>query len=195
MRKLVAVEFLSVDGVMQGLGSPEEDRDGGFEHGGWGIPYGDALHEVVDTTGATTAYLFGRRTYEKMAAYWPFQPDDNPMAASLNSAAKYVATRARPVLDWKGSEPLLGDLDDAVPRLKSEGSGDVAILGSGDVLRQLMAAGLVDELRLFVHPLLLGTGKRLFGDLPTPRALRLERVATTSKGTVAVTYTLEGQRG
>ena len=196
LRKLVAVEFLSVDGVMQGLGSPEEDRDGGFEHGGWGMPYSDALHEVVDTTGldATSAYLFGRRTYEKMAAFWPFQPYDNPMAASLNSAPKYVATRTRPALDWTGSELLLGDLGDAVPRLKSEGSGVIVVLGSGDLVRQLMAAGLVDELRLFVHPLLLGTGKRLFGNVPTPRALHLESVAMTSKGTVAVTYTLEGQR-
>ena len=137
MRKLVAVEFLSVDGVMQGLGSPDEDRDGGFEHGGWGAPYGDVLHEVVDPAGlgATSAYLFGRRTYEKMAAFWPFQSDDNPMAASLNSLPKYVATRTHPVLDWKGSEPLLGDLTDAVPRLTSEGSGDVVILGSGEVVR------------------------------------------------------------
>ena len=150
---------------------------------------------MVDTTGldATSAYLFGRRTYEKMAAFWPFQPDDNPMAASLNSAPKYVATRTRPVLDWQESELLLGNLDDAVPQLKSKGSGNIVVLGSGDLIRQLMAVGLVDELRLFVHPLLLGTGKRLFGDLPTPRALHLESVATTSTGTVAVTYTLEAR--
>lgn len=110
MRKLVAVEFLSVDGVMQGLGSPNEDREGGFEHGGWGLPYGDVLHEVVDTAGLdeTSAYLFGRRTYQKLAAFWPFQPDDNPMAASLNSSPKYVATRSGATLGWKGSVPLHG---------------------------------------------------------------------------------------
>ena len=197
MRKLVAVEFLSVDGVMQGLGSPDEDRDGGFNDGGWGASYGDVMHEVVDPAGlgGTSAYLLGRRTYEKLAAFWPFQSHDNPMAASLNSSPKHVATRTRPALDWTGAVPLHGELIEAVRRLKSEGEGDVVILGSGDVVRQLMAAGLIDELRLFIHPLLLGTGKRLFGDLPTPRALRLMSVGTTSKGTMAAIYTLDGGRG
>ena len=197
MGKLVAVEFLSVDGVMQGLGSPDEDRDGGFEHGGWGAPYGDVLHEVVDTSnlGESAAYLFGRRTYEKMAAFWPFQSDDNPMAASLNSAPKHVATRSRPTFGWKGAVPLLGDLTESVSRLKSEVDGAVVVLGSGDVVRQLMAASLMDELRLFIHPLLLGTGKQLFGDLPAPQALQLTSVDRTSKGTLAATYTLDRQLG
>ena len=95
------MEFISVDGVMQGLGSPDEDRDGGFEHGGWGASYGDVIYEVVDQSGLadTSAYLFGRRTYEKLAAFWPSQPDDNSMAASLNSSPKHVATRTRPTLD------------------------------------------------------------------------------------------------
>ena len=148
MSRLVAVEFLSVDGVMQGLGSPDEDRDGGFEHGGWGVPYGDVLHEVVSPTGLgeTAAYLFGRQTYEKLAAFWPFQPDDNPMAASLNTSPKHVATRTRPTLTWTGAVPLLGDLTEAVTRLTSEVDGEVVILGSGDVVRQLMAAGLIDQL-------------------------------------------------
>lgn len=195
MRKLVAVEFLSVDGVMQGLGSPDEDRDGGFDRGGWGAPYGDVMHEVVDPAGlgATSAYLFGRRTYEKLAAFWPYQPGDNPMAASLNSSPKHVATRTRPALDWEGAVALHGELTEAVRHLKSETGGDVVILGSGDVVRQLMAAGLIDELRLFIHPLLLGTGKRLFGDVPQPRALRLKSAATTSKGTLAVIYSLDGR--
>lgn len=195
MGKLAAVEFLSVDGVMQGLGSPNEDRDGGFAHGGWGLPYVDVLPEVVDTTDlrGTSAYLFGRRTYEKLAAFWPSQPEANPMAASLNSSPKHVATRSHPALDWKGSRPLVGDLTEAVRTLKAEAAGTIVILGSGDVVRQLLAAGLIDELRLFVHPLLLGAGKRLFGDLPVPRALSLTRVGTTSKGTVAVIYRLDSQ--
>ena len=197
MGKLVAVEFLSVDGVMQGLGSPDEDRTGGFKYGGWGAPYGDVLHEVVDTTdlGNTAAYLFGRRTYEKMAAFWPFQSDDNPMAASLNSSPKHVASRSLTTLDWTGAVPLRGDLIESVDGLKSERDGNVVVLGSGDVVRQLMAAGLIDELRLFVHPLLLGTGKPLFGDLPEPRALQLTSVDRTSKGTLAATYTLDRQPG
>lgn len=198
MRNLVAVEFLSVDGVMQGLGSPDEDRDGDFEHGGWGVPYGDVLHEVLDPggIGGTAAYLFGRRTYEKMAAYWPFQPDDIPIAASLNATPKYVATRTLDApLGWKGAELLEGDLVTAVTRLKNaEDDRDVVVLGSGAVVRQLMEVDLVDELRLFVHPLLLGTGKRLFGGLPAPRPLRLIRSGTTSKGTAALTYAVEGRR-
>lgn len=193
MRKLVAVEFLSVDGVMQGLGSPNEDREGGFEHGGWGLPYGDVLHEVVDTAGLgeTSAYLFGRHTYQKLAAFWPFQPNDNPMATSLNSSPKYVATRSGATMDWAGSVPLQGELTVAAQKLKLESHGNVVILGSGDVVRQLMVVGLIDELRLFVHPLLLGAGKRLFGELPMPRPLRLTSFNTTSKGTIAATYSLD----
>lgn len=192
MAKLAAVEFVSADGVMQSLGSPDEDRDGGFEHGGWGAPYGDVLHEVMDPegVGTTSAYLLGRRTYELMAGFWPTQSDDNPMAASLNSAPKHVASRTRTSFEWNGAVPLRGELPDAVQRLKSEGDGDIVILGSGDVVRQLLAAGLVDELRLFIHPLLLGTGKRLFGELPAPSELGLTSVAATSKGTLSVVYSL-----
>lgn len=193
MRKLVAVEFLTVDGVMQGLGSPDEDRDGGFAHGGWGAPYGDAMPEVVDSGGLnqTSAYLFGRRTYEKLAAFWPLQSHDNPMAASLNTAPKFVATRGRPALAWHGAVALQGALTDAVRDLKLEGDGDVVLLGSGDVARQLLRVGLVDELRLFIHPLLLGSGKRLFGDLTEPLALRLTSVDSTSRGTIAAVYALQ----
>lgn len=190
-RMLVAVEFLSLDGVMQGLGSYDEDRDGGFEHGGWGVPYGDVIGEVTGGAGSTSAYLFGRRTYDALAAFWPNQPDTVPFAASLNAAPKYVASRTRTTLDWKGSELLAGDLVDAVTTLKGDGTGDLVIIGSGTVVQQLMRARLVDELRLFVHPLLLGTGKRLFADLPDPQTLRLTATGVTSKGTVALTYTVE----
>ncbi|MBG6094927.1 dihydrofolate reductase family protein [Nocardioides luteus] len=192
MRRLAIVEFLSVDGVMQGLGSPDEDRDGGFEHGGWGAPFGAALGEVLspDVGAQTSAYLFGRRTYEKMAAFWPTQPDTDPMAASLNATPKYVATRTLRDLAWSGATVLEGDVLDAVSGLKADGSGTVVALGSGVLVRQLMPAGLIDELRLFLHPLLLGTGKRLFGDLPLPSSLRLEDIASTSLGTVALTYSV-----
>lgn len=190
VKRLVAVEFLSVDGVMQGLGSPDEDRTGGFEHGGWGARYAHALHEVIEPTslGRTTAYLFGRRTYGKLAAFWPDQPHDDPMAASLNSLPKYVVSRTPRDLRWHGAAPLRGELTTAARALKDDGQGDVVILGSGNVVRQLVAADLIDELRLFIHPLLLGTGKQLFADLPTPRTLRLIDIATTSMGTVAVVY-------
>ncbi|KAA0918950.1 dihydrofolate reductase family protein [Dietzia sp. ANT_WB102] len=195
MRRLVAVEFLTLDGVMQGLGSPTEDRSGGFDHGGWGVPYGDVMHEVIDPNGlaGTSAYLFGRRTYEKMAAFWPTQPDDNPMAASLNSAPKYVATRSTPPLEWAGAVRLRGELTAGVQQLRAEGEGDVVILGSGDVVRQLLAVDRIDELRLFIHPLLLGDGKRLFGGVPEPRSFRLKSINTTSKGTIAAVYTKDSE--
>ncbi|SDL02759.1 RibD C-terminal domain-containing protein [Nocardioides sp. YR527] len=192
MRRLAIVEFLSVDGVMQGLGSPDEDRDGGFEHGGWGVPFGAALGEVLspDVGAQTSAYVFGRRTYEKMAAFWPDRPDTDPMAASLNSTPKYVATRTLADLAWSGATVLDGEVLDAVSALKADGSGTIVALGSGDLVRQLMSAGLVDELRLFVHPLLIGTGKRLFGGLPSPSSLHLQDIASTSLGTVALTYSV-----
>ncbi len=190
MRKLVVIEFLTVDGVMQGLGSPEEDTDGGFTHGGWGAPYAPAIHEAVaaDQSQATDAFLFGRRTYEKLAAYWPFQPDANPMARQLNTTPKHVATRTMTEFAWSGTRPLVGDLGTAVARLKASGDGDLVVLGSGEMVQQLMTLDLVDQFRLFVPPLLMGTGKRLFRKLDAPRQLRLASVGSTSLGTVALTY-------
>ena len=193
MRTLTAVEFISVDGVMQGLGSPEEDTEGGFSHGGWGAPFAQA----IDVTsgggglGETTAYLFGRKTYEKMAAFWPFQPDDNPIAAHMNTTPKYVATRTLTTLGWAGSQVLEGELGRAVTALKREGEGTIAVLGSGVLVHELMTHDLVDELRLFVHPLLLGTGKRLFRELPAPRALRLTESSTTSMGSLVLRYAIQ----
>lgn len=193
MRRLVIIEFLTVDGVMQGLGSPEEDTSGGFTHGGWGAPYAEAIHEAVAADGPprTSAYLFGRRTYEKMAAFWPHQPDENPMARQLNQSPKHVASRTLTRLGWDGARLLEGDLEPAVRALKAQGEGDIAVLGSGQLVHQLMTHGLVDELRLFVHPLLLGTGKRLFRGLPAPQQLRLTSCASTSMGTVVLGYDVQ----
>lgn len=194
MRSLVVIEFLTVDGVMQGLGSPDEDTEGGFTHGGWGAPYAEAIHEAVAADGLerTSAYLFGRRTYEKMAAFWPHQPDEDPMARHLNGTPKHVATRTLADLDWDGAEVLSGDLEEAVAELKADGEGEVAVLGSGELVHQLMLHDLVDELQLFVHPLLLGTGKRLFRGLPAPRPLRLTSSSTTSLGTLVLGYDVKG---
>lgn len=190
MRTLALVEFLTVDGVMQGLGSPDEDPSGGFTHGGWGAEFGPAMGQVVDPAGlsGTTGYLFGRRTYEKMAAFWPFQGDGNPIAAHLNATPKAVVSSTLDRVDWAGTTILSGDLDEHVRELKAQGQGDITVLGSGVLARSLLAAGHVDELRLFLHPLLLGTGTRLFGSLPGPRHLTLTSVARTDLGTVALTY-------
>ena len=190
MRKLVAIEFLSVDGVMQGLGSPDEDREGGFEHGGWGAPYAEEIHTATGGGGLehTTAYLFGRKTYEKMAAHWPHVPEDNPIAAHLNATSKYVATNNLTTFDWRNTQGLRGDLPAQVKAVKQSGSGDIAILGSGALVRSLLRDDLIDTLRLFIHPLLLGSGKQLFGELGFPRPLTLTRTDATSLGSIALTY-------
>lgn len=192
MRTLVAVEFLSVDGVTQSYGSPDEDREGGFAHGGWGLPYaGDADGFAATALGSTSAYLFGRKTYEHMAAFWPHQPASNPMAAHLNATPKYVASREARTLEWAGAEVLAGDLPHAVAGLKASSTGTITVLGSGTLLGDLLRHDLVDELQLFVHPLLLGSGRRLFRALPEPRRLRLIESAGLPKGTLLVRYALD----
>jgi dihydrofolate reductase len=183
---------VTLDGVMQGLGSPEEDRDGGFAYGGWGAPYVDEVQQTAALEGmqTTTAYLFGRRTYEKMASFWPHQPDANPMAAHLNETPKYVATRTLrdAELRWSNARVLDGELAPAVRRLKTAGEGDIVVLGSGVLVQDLLAAELVDGFHLFLHPLLLGGGTRLFRSLDEPRALHLRSVAQTSTGVVMLSY-------
>lgn len=192
MRELVVIEFITLDGVMQGLGSPDEDRDGGFEHGGWAAPYADDVQTEVAGEGlsSTTAYLFGRRTYDKMAAFWPGQPDTNPMAAHLNATPKYVASRTPAALTWRNAQVLDSELVPAVTRLKSQGAGTIAVLGSGVLVEDLVAHDLVDRYRLFLHPLLLGTGKRLFRETDQPVHLRLADCTRTSTGVLLLDYTV-----
>jgi dihydrofolate reductase len=190
MRTLAMIEFLSLDGVMQGFGSPEEDRDGGFDHGGWGAPYGDEVlgRHAGEGLAGTNAYLFGRRTYEKMAAHWPNEPDENPIAKHLNTTPKYVVTRTLKQLDWAGSHVLDGDVVESVGSLKAEGDGGIAVLGSGVLAQTLIEHGLVDAYRLFVHPLVLGTGKRLFRHTPRPMPMRLVDCTPTTTGVLLLTY-------
>jgi dihydrofolate reductase len=190
MRRLAIVEFLTLDGVMQGLGSPDEDRDGGFAHGGWGAAYADSVlgAKAGEGLGQTSAYLFGRRTYEKMAAHWPFVSDDDPIAAHLNRLPKYVATTTLTTLDWAGSHVLGGDLVGSVAELKADGEGFISVLGSGELVQTLIAHGLVDDYRLFVHPLVLGTGKRLFRETPRPIPMRLVDCTPTTTGVLLLSY-------
>jgi dihydrofolate reductase len=190
MRALTVIEFVTLDGVMQSLGSPDEDRDGGFGYGGWSAPYGDEVmgRKAGEGLTATTAYLFGRRTYEKMAAHWPNQPDNDPVAASLNSTPKYVATRTLTALDWAGSHVLGGDLVASVNELKEQGEGTIAVLGSGLLVQELIENDLVDSYRLFVHPLVLGAGKRLFRETPRPIPMRLVDCTPTTTGVLLLSY-------
>jgi dihydrofolate reductase len=190
MRTLLIVEFVTLDGVMQSFGGPDEDRDGGFEHGGWGAPYSDEMigQRAAEGMPGTTAYLFGRRTYEKMAAHWPHQSDDNPIAAHLNATPKYVVTHTLASLDWAGSEILDGDAVESINQLKAHGDGTITVLGSGVLVQALIANDLIDEYQLFVHPLVLGTGKRLFRDTPRPLPMRLIDCTPTTTGVLSLRY-------
>ena len=189
MRTLGLVEFVTLDGVMQGFDAGDPD-DPGFVHGGWGVPYQDGVARDAGGRGqrSTTAYLFGRKTYQRMAAFWPTQPDDNPMAAHLNRTPKYVASRTLSHVDWTGARLLDGELTAAVRALKQEGDGTIAVLGSGELAQQLLAAGLVDTLTLFVHPLVLGTGRTLFRELAQPLPLQLRDVTRTGTGVLILDY-------
>src|SRR6266508_3053970 len=190
MRKLAVIECVTLDGVMQGLGSPDEDREGGFDHGGWGAQFFDDVQGAAAVEGlkSTTAYLFGRRTYEKMIGFWPSQPDENPMAALLNATPKYVASRTLTNPTWSNSQVLEGELGPAVRDLKAQGEGNIAVLGSGVLVQDLIANDLVDGYRLFLHPLLLGTGKRLFREMDRPRRLRLVDCTPTTTGVLMLAY-------
>ena len=195
MRKLSIIEFATLDGVTQGLGSPDEDTEGGFEHGGWSAPYGDEVFAKSAGQGMseTTAYLFGRKTYEKMAAHWPHQPDSNPVAASLNSTPKYVVSNTLTGADWAGSQILSGDAAGSVRRLKENGEGTIAVLGSIVLVQALIEHDLIDEYRIFMHPLVLGTGKRLFRQYSRPLRLRLVDCTQTTTGVLMLGYEPESK--
>jgi dihydrofolate reductase len=194
MRKVSVTEFLSLDGVMQGPGAPDEDRSGGFAHGGWHLPYvdDDFMKAATEGMAETGGFLFGRKTYEIMAAHWPSQPDSDPFAAVLNGLPKYVAsgTLSEP-LEWKGSSLLQGGVPAAVSELKEESGGTLVVLGSGELVRTLLEHDLVDELQLMIDPIVLGSGKRLFGQEGPMRRLRLIDSSTTGTGMLMTTYVPE----
>lgn len=190
MRKLIVNEFMSVDGVVQAPGSPEEDRDGGFIHGGWQVPYFDEDMLAAAQAGMreTDAYLFGRRTYEIMAAFWPTAPTDDPFAGHLNGTKKYVASRTLKEVTWQNSTLLNGNVVEAVRNLKQSPGKNIAVLGSGELVQSLMANNLIDEYGLIVSPIVLGGGKRLFRDDAQLRRLTLVDSKTTPKGNVILAY-------
>jgi dihydrofolate reductase len=191
MSRIVVTNYVTLDGVMQAPGHPDEDRRGGFEHGGWAAPFADDVMGRVMAEGIEKggSLLLGRRTYEKFAAYWPHQPDDNPYAAVLNSRQKYVASSTlREPLPWANSTLLEGDAAEAASGLKEQPGKDIVVLGSGDLLQSLMRRDLVDAYVLAFHPLVLGSGRRLFSDGSSFAALRLVDSVTTTTGVVIATY-------
>jgi dihydrofolate reductase len=191
MSKIVAFTSLTLDGVMQAPGRPDEDRRGGFEHGGWATPYSDSvMGSVAGASGASAGgLLFGRRTYEDFYGVWPKRTDDNPFTAVLNNTQKYVAsTTLKEPLPWINSTLLKGDAAEAVARLKAQPGKDFVVLGSGVLLQSLMRRNLVDEWVLLIHPLVLGSGRRLFTDGGEFATLRLVDTKTSTTGVVIATY-------
>ncbi len=190
MSNVTAFNHLTLDGVMQAPGRPDEDLRGGFEHGGWAASRMDAVMASVAAEGMAkdVSLLLGRRTYEDFYAYWPNQ-SDNPFTAALNNRQKYVAssTLAEP-LAWRNSTLLRGDAAEAVARLKQQPAKDLVVLGSGALVQSLMRRSLVDEYVLLIHPLVLGSGRRLFPDGGAFAALQLVDTKTTTTGVVIATY-------
>ena len=195
MRKLVVGAFVSLDGVMQAPGGPDEDRDGGFEHGGWLVPYfdeklGEAMADWVDAAGG---FLLGRRTYEIFAASWPNATDPGDrIAAALNQRPKYVASRTLDRADWHNSTVLRGDVVEDVRRLKAQDGAEVQVHGSATLLQTLLEHDLVDTLRIWQFPIVIGTGKRLFGSGAIPRAFELVETQATETGAVLHVYERAG---
>jgi dihydrofolate reductase len=191
MSKVIVVNNLTLDGVMQAPGRADEDPRGGFEHGGWALPYNDSVMGRVmgeRMAAHTGALLLGRRTYEGFASFWPYQTD-NPFTEVLNNTQKFVASRTlEEPLPWRNSTLLSGDAAEAVARLKREQPGqDLTVLGSGELLQSLMRRDLVDEYLLLIHPLVLGSGRRLFADDGAAAALRLVDSVTTTTGVLIAT--------
>lgn len=191
MGTLIVAEQLSLDGVMQAPGAPDEDRSGGFAHGGWYMPYFDEVGMGIAAEGIadTGAYLFGRRTYEIMARHWPNVPEGDPFGDTLNGLPKYVAsTTLDEPLAWQHAELLEGDVPAAVADLKRALARNIVVLGSGQLVRTLLDHDLVDELSLMVAPLVLGSGKQLFDGRGPTIPLRLVDTATTGTGVIVASY-------
>jgi dihydrofolate reductase len=195
MRKLVVNTFLTLDGVMQAPGGPEEDPSGNFEHGGWSVNFwdehmGERMNESMGP-GKDFALLLGRKTYDIFAAYWP-HARDQPGAAELNAATKYVASRTLDKVEWENSTLLEGDAAEAVARLKEEDGPEIQVHGSSDLIQSLLEKDLVDEFRLLIFPVVLGSGKRLFGEGTIPAAFKATNSKTASTGVLLVNYERAG---
>ena len=189
VRNLIAITQVTLDGVMQGPGGPEEDPSNGFTHGGWAMRFvDDAAGKVIgDIIAGEFDLLLGRRTYDIWTSYWPHH-DDNPIGKAFNKATKYVVTHRPGQLGWKSSQPIGGDIVEEIRRLKASDGPALHLWGSGQLLQTLMAAELIDEHRLWVFPIVLGKGKRLFENGLPPRDLSLVKTQSTPSGVLLNTY-------
>jgi dihydrofolate reductase len=191
MRKVVVGTFLSLDGVMQAPGSPDEDTEGGFDHGGWQLPYFDEIAGRVmsESFEATEALLLGRVTYQIFAAFWPSAPAEEPFTKIMNSIPKFVVSTTLERAEWNNSRLIKRNIPEEVAKMKQQtGSGHLAVVGSGKLAQSLMQHNLIDEYVLWIHPLVLGSGKRLFRDGVPKTPLTLVDTKTTGTGVVILTY-------
>jgi dihydrofolate reductase len=191
MPRIVVSEFLTLDGVMQAPGDPNEDRSGGFEHGGWQLDFFDEIFgkTLTDAFAETGGLLLGRRTYDIFAAYWPNQPDDDQLGGIMNKLPKHVvSTTLDEPLAWENSKLVQGDVPAAIGELRREHGKDIQVIGSGELVQTLIANGLVDEYRLMIHPIVLGTGKRLFRDGTANTRLQLKQTIPTTTGVLINSY-------
>jgi dihydrofolate reductase len=188
MRDLVVLTFLTLDGVMQAPGGPEEDPSGGFEHGGWSVGYWDQQMETAMAESMSPPFdlVLGRKTYEIFAAYWPHA--DEPGAELLNSATKHVASTTLKVLEWENSTLIEGEVPEGIRALKEEDGPELQVHGSANLIQTLLEHGLIDEFRLKIFPLVLGTGRRLFDGGAVPAGLELASSQVTPSGVIAATY-------
>jgi dihydrofolate reductase len=194
MRKVIVQTFLTLDGVMQAPGGPEEDTSGGFSQGGWSVNYwDDRMGEVMGAAmGVPFDLLLGRRTYDIFSAYWPNASEEEG-AKPLNDATKYVASRSNPTLDWEKSVLISGDVADGVAALKKQDGPELQVHGSGDLVQTLLRSNLVDEFRLWVFPVVIGSGKRLFAEGTVPTGLKLADSIVSTTGVVMGTYLPTGE--
>jgi len=194
MRRLIVSTFASLDGIIQAPGRPEEDPTGGFTLGGWMFTYRDDSMDLsaAGFDGKDRELVLGRRTYQIFEAFWPYQPDDHPIAKTFNAAKKYVASRTLTMLHWNNSTLLHGDVVSAITALKAQPGPDLQMIGSGNLIQTLQAASLIDEYNVWTFPLVLGRGKRLFSETAKPSALRLVRSQVSTTGVVMSTYVPSG---
>ncbi len=195
MSRLVVFESISLDGVMQAPARPDEDPRGGFTHGGWATPYPDPVmgQETAKSMSQGGVLLFGRRTYENLYSVWPKRTDDNPFTPALNNAQKYVASETlKEPLPWMNSTLLKGAVAQAVAALKAQPGKDLVVLGSGELVQMLMKHNLVDEYQLLIHPLILGSGQKLFREGSPFAALTLVQATPTTTGVLIATYRPNG---
>ncbi|HET9861413.1 MAG TPA: dihydrofolate reductase family protein [Nocardioidaceae bacterium] len=194
MRKLIVTTFVTLDGVMQAPGGPGEDDSNGFTHGGWSVNYwDDRMGEIMGAaTSKPFAMVLGRRTYDIFAGFWPDAPEEEG-AKVFNEATKYVASRSRPTLEWSNAVLIEGDAAEGVAKLKEQDGPELQVHGSGDLIQTLVRNNLVDEYRLWVFPVVIGSGKRLFSEGTVPAGLRLVDSTVSTTGVMIGTYEPAGE--